>query len=311
MFFRRHILSVLSLFLLWAPAWAQTSTPSPDSRVVLQVESSPPKSSGESDPAVLLKSIADLVSAVAWPAIVVFVLVRYRSQLGVAFDELIKKMQGAESLEFGWLKLIQHKSADIAAVSAATPGAGAVASAVKEQEVIRETRGLANAAQELASNSPDALPAAKRAMLLLAREYDTIRSNMASSPARTARMNRVVAQMRGLGKICQPFWDEFAHSTFAGSRLAAVAILQMAPDLGKLDWLIGRFGTERPFVFFHAALALRELAENAPAEARPAIRRQVQTAISRVQAFTGGSPDESTLDVLRSILESLPETATN
>jgi hypothetical protein len=90
----------------------------------------------------------------------------------------------------------------------------------------------------------------------LAKDYEAVRLSMSSGDERTKAMEQVAAQMKSLGFAVQPFLNELRNSDSAGERLAAVTALGVKPQEDSLDWLVDRIDSERPFVGYHAALAL-------------------------------------------------------
>src|SRR5262249_33735685 len=91
-------------------------------------------------------------------------------------------------------------------------------------------------------------------------EYDAIRRTQPSGSNRTRAMTRVIVQMRTLAPSLENFIDAYKGSGSPGSRLAAVAMMQMVPRAADINWLKERFSSEQPFVFYHAALALQNAA---------------------------------------------------
>jgi hypothetical protein len=62
--------------------------------------------------------------------------------------------------------------------------------------------------------------------------------------------------MRTLGLAAAPLLSELLESDLPGRRLSATVILQMTPRPEYLDWLTNRFRIEKPFIAYHAAIAL-------------------------------------------------------
>ncbi|HEY9421319.1 MAG TPA: hypothetical protein VIW92_07895 [Thermoanaerobaculia bacterium] len=120
---------------------------------------------------------------------------------------------------------------------------------------------------------------------LLADEYENIRKTMAPGNDRTRRMELVASQMRTLANMGAPLLPELTLSPSAGERLAAVTFLQVHPKLGYLDWLAERVAQERPFIGYHAAVALLYAARMMSADALPAIRK-ARTALGARNANT-------------------------
>jgi hypothetical protein len=97
----------------------------------------------------------------------------------------------------------------------------------------------------------------------LAEEYQNIRASMSPGDPRTRRMEIVTAKMRTIGLAAYPFRYELAASASPGKRLQAVACLQVRPDYDMLNWLAEWVGSERPFIAYHALVALN-VAATAP-----------------------------------------------
>jgi hypothetical protein len=140
----------------------------------------------------------------------------------------------------------------------------------------------------------------------LARQYELLRStrdkqSRQASDAEIVQMNKVVSQMRALALSCLPYWDEYAQSERPGDRLAAVVIVQMSPNPKYLDWLADRFRTDRPFIFYHAALALQSMADQCWTQASDRIKAATQRALDQIRSFKG-VPDKKTVDILECIL---------
>jgi hypothetical protein len=91
----------------------------------------------------------------------------------------------------------------------------------------------------------------------LAQAYESLRLSMSPGHDRTNSLEQVASQMRSLGLTVLPFLAELKGSTSAGERLAAVTALEITPRIDSLDWLADRIIEERPFIGYHAALALR------------------------------------------------------
>jgi hypothetical protein len=102
----------------------------------------------------------------------------------------------------------------------------------------------------------------------LAREYQRRRDSMRASPGRTEEMETIVTQMRTLAPTAFPLLDVLSRSDKPGERLAAISILEVIPQATHLDWLARRLGktndgesVEKPFVGYHAAIALLSAAK--------------------------------------------------
>jgi hypothetical protein len=103
--------------------------------------------------------------------------------------------------------------------------------------------------------------ASRTNLAALAQEYESIRAKMPSGWERTRQMAAVFAKMKAAAPDGQGLIEELMGSSSPGTRLAAIAILQMFPKPETLDWLAARLDNpdvEKPFVGYQAAVALAE-----------------------------------------------------
>jgi hypothetical protein len=111
--------------------------------------------------------------------------------------------------------------------------------------------------------------------------------------------------MRSLAPSLIEYLDVYKGSGSAGSRLAAIAMMQMVPTFADVEWLEGRFSSDQPFLFYHAALALQNVADSRETiEGKLEIREAAQRALKQVKSFSG-VPDRSTIEVLETLIASL------
>jgi len=144
-----------------------------------------------------------------------------------------------------------------------------------------------------------------------ARLYERTRQRMRSSNARTARMEQIFAQMRALATASYPLLAELADSPSPGERLAAVAILQVFASNRFLPFLVRLVGSEKPFVGYHAIVALRFAVSALDPRVHEGLAealRDARTALDR--ASVGFDTDRQTVlrdaeKELRSTMESL------
>lgn len=115
-------------------------------------------------------------------------------------------------------------------------------------------------------------------------------------------MTRVLVKMRSLAPTAADHIDAYRSSGSAGSRLAAVAIMQMVPETADILWLGERFAEEEPFVFYHAALALQNAINHAPRQAEDAIKLVAEQGLETISGFKG-EPDQSTIMILQNIMD--------
>jgi hypothetical protein len=138
-------------------------------------------------------------------------------------------------------------------------------------------------------------------------EYDALRRTLPSGANRTRAMTRVVVKMRALTPSLVTHLDAYKGSGSAGSRLAAIAMMQMVPSIVDLNWLGDRFSVEHPFLFYHAALALQNAADSsADNDYRQRVGEIARQALASVRSFAG-PPDRSTVEVLEILISSLSQ----
>jgi hypothetical protein len=205
----------------------------------------------------LLKALAAFVSAVAWPAIALVALFKFHEPVGRLIDR-IKSFKGA-GIE------VQ------AEVQQALAKSGQEAEASGSREATPAERARAERVEELAKQT--SLDFIRQQAEQLAAEYERVRASMLPGDRRTRAMEVVVAKMRTIGRAAFPLRHEFARSASPGRRLQAIAILQLEPDYDLLGWLAERPATEKPFVAYHAVVALRAAAEDARAPVHAAVLR--------------------------------------
>jgi hypothetical protein len=247
----------------------------------------------------LLKAIAALITAVAWPAIVLYFLLRYRTELSTGLTALAGRLAQAKSFEFGPLKVAMAESATVAMQLPTDP------TAIDQQRAIQEQWRIGQALR--AQMDPSMLPEIRKQLDNLARQYEVMRAERdlqkrQATDAEIVEMNKLVAQMRALAVACAPYWEEYARSDRPGDRLGAVIISQMSPDPSKLDWLGERFEKDRPFIFYHAALALQNMVDQCWTVAKDEIKRTAEKALQQVQSYAAGTPDLKTVQILQNIL---------
>jgi hypothetical protein len=96
----------------------------------------------------------------------------------------------------------------------------------------------------------------------LATKYERVRGSMEPGLPRTRAMENVVMEMRSAVVLLTPLLPKLTTSNSVGERLLALAILQAAPQADQISWVGTRIvEEEQPFVQYHAAVALRVLAQ--------------------------------------------------
>jgi hypothetical protein len=89
------------------------------------------------------------------------------------------------------------------------------------------------------------------------RLYERTRQRLRPSDFRTNKMQEVFERMNQIATASYPLLEELKRSPSPGDRLSAVAILQTFADVASLDFLVELIGSQKPFVGYHAAKALR------------------------------------------------------
>jgi hypothetical protein len=96
----------------------------------------------------------------------------------------------------------------------------------------------------------------RQAVLALALEYDRVRNGMKPGSARTSKMELIASHMRSQAIAGYGLLSALSRSVVPGERLAAATFLQAIPNQDYIFWLTERFRVEKPFVAYHAGLAL-------------------------------------------------------
>jgi len=239
--------------------------------------------------AVLVTSISALLGAVAWPMALVVLVVIFRKELRSVAGRVPMIMDRVQSVKIGALE------AQLDELARAVPEDANNAGVVTAEQV-KVAAKVEVAAREI--GQPELLAQMDR----LSIEYDTLRRTMAGGSRRTSMMTKIVVQMRGLSSSVSDAIEAYKSSGSPGSRLAAVVMMQMEPKKADLMWLVGRFGRETPFVFYHAALAIQNVANGASASELPKVIDSAREALDILQGFSG-KPDENTVHVLQAIIQ--------
>jgi hypothetical protein len=121
---------------------------------------------------------------------------------------------------------------------------------------------------------------------------------MRASDERTRTMSAIFTSMKIAAPKAQSFLETFERDGSAGVRLAAIAILNMFPDAEHLAWLAERLdpAVEKPFVAYHASVALLEAVTNLPAEHCGKLQAAISRALELGALLQG---DPARMNVLR------------
>jgi hypothetical protein len=239
----------------------------------------------------LLTAVAALVGAVAWPSAILASIFVFRAELKSILSKLPVLLERVKKASLPGIALELDRVADAEEETnkkgAITPLQVEAASRIEIQ-----TREL----------GPQALLSELDKLCL---EYDSLRRTLPPGRDRTRAMTRVVVKMRSLAPSLVDSLDTYKGSGSPGSRLAAIAMMQMVPRVADINWLRDRFSSEQPFVFYHAALALQNVANVFYTPEKKALLRDVvEQALAAVKRFAG-VPDRGTIEVLEMLLSSL------
>ena len=112
---------------------------------------------------------------------------------------------------------------------------------------------------------PPAPASANEALLALAREYDATRAGQPTSLARTAKMEAIVVRMQPLlADVPESVAKAWGQDDSAGVRLLRVRWLHDHPSAPNCLWLAIQVLRDKPFVGYHALLALQQAARVLP-----------------------------------------------
>ena len=240
-----------------------------------------------------IEALSPLIAALAWPTVFMVLLLTQRDGLGRLLESTIDVVRSSSRIKLG----------DMIDVEVGRSAKEAEEKQVPIREASSEEVEAAARVSRMVSQ-PD-IAVVRSRMLEFSHEYEATRSSMAPGPQRTRAMNSIVAKMRTIALASRPLLKEFAGSDSPGMRLAGTTILQLAPDLAYLDWLVERMSVEQPFVFFHASLALLAAVRSFGASSEKVLKAAIERALKTVEAFRSGKPDANTVDTLRAALEEL------
>ncbi len=235
-----------------------------------------------------LKAVGEFVGHIAWPTVALIGLLLFRGPIG-----------RVRMLAYKDVKVLIDRQLDRAGDLARAADPTVRKGAPTSDEVARS-------GEVAALVEPADLADVRTSALALAAEYETMRASMPSGDERTRRMEVLVSKMRALGRAAIPLRSEFMASPSPGQRLLAIASMQVAPDFEALDWLIARLPVEKPFVGYHAAVALLVAARDPRAgeEVHLAALKAARAALRNVEAKLPLDSDRSkTLDEFKNLID--------
>lgn len=240
----------------------------------------------------LLDAVAAILSAIAWPLSFLTIALLFKEVLQTAISRIPSMLDRVKTASVAGIKLELDR----------------VVAEEKEDKSGKVTPIQKESAARIAAEKRDVGFQPLLAELdRLCLEFDGLRRALPSGEVRTRAMTRIVVQMRSLAPSLIEFLDAYKGSGSAGSRLAAIAMMQMVPACADVDWLESRFTSDPPFLFYHAALALQNAMDDPYAnESRLSIIEAARRALEKVKSFNG-VPDASTIEVLEALIDSSPQ----
>jgi hypothetical protein len=220
-----------------------------------------------------LTAVAAFLASIAWPIIALVVVLKFR-------PEFITLLSRTTKIE--WLGLKAELQTELNKAAEGVIGLRGRSTGASAEELKQALK-----VKEIADRGDAAL--VRQQVESLAREYEDIRSSMPSGDDRTRRMEVLMSKMRAIGRAAFPIRYELTQSPSPGQRLQVIASLQVRPDFELLEWLANRIRVERPFVAYHAVVALNTAARDAHAREH---LNELEIALERAkQASQGLSPD--------------------
>lgn len=245
----------------------------------------------------LLAAVAAVLGAVAWPGTFFAVVYMFRSEIKSALNRVPNIFDRVKKASLPGGVVLELDRVANAEVDSGVDKGGKITP--RQREV------AARIAAETRDVSSDAILGELDKLCL---EYDSLRRSSPPGVDRTRAMTRVLVKMRSIAPSVAGFLDIYKGSGSPGSRLAAIAMMQMDPHVADLEWLRDRFSYEQPFLFYHAALALQNFANFCvTADDKRHLREIALQALNIVKGYKGGSPDRETIQVLDMLIASLPE----
>src|SRR4051812_42342916 len=163
----------------------------------------------------LVTSIAALVGAVAWPAALVAVIYVFRNELRSALNKIPVMLDRATKVSLAGVAVELDRVANAEATGEADKSGK-----ITPLQIQAATR-IAVQTRDVSSH------ALLNELDKLCLEYDSLRRTMPPGSNRTRAMTAVFVKMRALAPTLVDFMETYKGSGSPGSRLAAIAMMQM------------------------------------------------------------------------------------
>lgn len=144
-------------------------------------------------------------------------------------------------------------------------------------------------------------------MEALAAQYETLREKTPAGTSRTMLMENIVQKMKKIAGDGLPGLQDLMLSDSPGKRLAAIAALQVTPNIDHVLWLAGHVGnSERPFVGYHASVALFIASRAFREKFNGEMRHAITLALNNLNDHTHKDPNQ-TRTLLAAMAELTPK----
>jgi hypothetical protein len=251
--------------------------------------------------AALFSSVAAILSAIAWLAVVAWFLFVNRIRIAFLLKVLGRKLSSAKKLKLGQFEIEEELEEAVSEAGAEVDETDKPNAVPKNQ--LQAAKDLKKKVVNSSVPKSEVLEAVREQIFDLANQYESIRAHMQSGLIRTQRMNEIAAGMRTLALAGLPLRTKLIQSEVAGRRLAAICMLQVEPRPRYVQWLIDRLKTEsQAFILFQAAVAILEFVKRRFYVNVEETRSAIVDAIGVISAYPSGPPDQNTLDALREAL---------
>lgn len=260
-----------------------------------------------------LTAIAAIISALAWPVLILILVIWFRKPIFQLLKAVVGIAESANTIKIWQIEFDRNVRQQLE-TSTQDALKAPIAPAAEPRTAVATTLPQLHAASSISTllaEAPtpavkdDLLGSIREKMLAFAQEYESTRAAMPPGSERTRAMNVVAAKMRTLGLAAVPFTQEFSQDQASpGKRLAAICILQMAPDLKYLPWLCERISTEQPFVFYQASIAILYAVRRYATTHRAEMQPLIQDALQKLKDYPG-TPDPNTVHTLNLALQEL------
>ena len=147
----------------------------------------------------LITSIASLLSAIAWPAVIMWFLCRHRAAIDFLLNVFGRKLSTANKLKVGQFE-IEEITKEAVKQAGAEVVDGALSRSIPESQ-IEAAENLKDKVQSAGVDGSQVLETVRRELYDLAGQYESKRLESRGSK-RTRKMNEIAAGMRSLGNLC-------------------------------------------------------------------------------------------------------------